>query len=668
MALDPNIILHTQPTDFGISYDNMLKTGGDMVALQADKLKLQQMPQQFANQNALTGIQVRQAQQQEASQNALRGILSQPGAIDESGNPTPQAMQQVTAVDPNLAIKLKQNVLVQQENQAKLAYMKTTNFNEVNDQIYQRYEPLLDVYKKAIKDGVPPEQAQKAFQDGLTTANEDLHQGGFMTPEQFGRLPTKADPVQMENYVSGSKQHMERMKYEAAAQKEALAANRERFPDKPVEMQYTGPDNKPVSEQAVWDRDGKQWVSLNTHRPITAPDIHEVKERTLTDGDRDVRTIGDARIAAEEKATGAPLTDDRKAAIRQQARIDPKVAEATQKQDANAISDDAADLIAAETLKGDWHATVGMGRNQASMKKIAQARARLAKEQGITGADLAANTAEFAGLMAGERLLGTRGTAIGLGIAEAQQFGPMVLALSDKIKRTDYPTFNSLELAVAKGTGGEDVIRLVDSINAYKTAYAQVLSRGGVPTDDARRRSDEVLDKAWSAGQIRATIDQLGKEMTAAESAVPAVRNNLYRSVTGKDRPAQADSKPDSASPAGATQLAGNFYQGDKPPADHPDAKRNDADGRWYVQHDGNWYAVAKTEAAQSGTPAPTTPVTPTPAQANAPGRTRQNPVQVTTLEEAMKLPPATFFIGPDKKLRQRPMTTAAAAPSAATN
>lgn len=568
MALDPNIILHTQPTDFGISYDNMLKTGGDMVALQADKLKLQQMPQQFANQNALTGIQVRQAQQQEASQNALRGILSQPGAIDESGNPTPQAMQQVTAVDPNLAIKLKQNLLVQQENQQKLAYMKTENFNTVNDQIYQRYEPLLDVYKKAIKDGVPPEQAQKAFQDGLTTANGDLKQGGFMTPEQFARLPTQADPAQMENYVSGSKQHMERMKYEAAQRKEdALERHRQEQEDHARRTEnmagwtiVTDPGHLDDKGNPIQYRSNPRTGEATTldMQPYTPTGAQKLTgpETAGAAANRDNDAVANGRIATAEKERGSPLSDAEKADIRRQARIDTKVAETVQKSEATAISDDAADLVADESLKGDWHGTTGMGRNAASMRKIADARARRAKELGLTGADLAANTAEFNGLMAAERVLGTRAAGIGLGIAEAKTFGPMVLELSEKIDRTNYPTINALELAVSKGTGGENVVRLVDALNAYKTAYAQILTRGGVPTDDARRRSDEVIDGAWSKGQIRAAVDQLGKEMVGAESAVPDVRNNLYRTVTGKDRPAQGASKPDSASPAGANKPA----------------------------------------------------------------------------------------------------------------
>jgi hypothetical protein len=260
--------------------------------------------------------------------------------------------------------------------------------------------------------------------------------------------------------------------------------------------------------------------------------------------EEDAMSIADKRIAAMETQRGTPLDQAERAEQRQIARADPKIQETARKQDANAIDDDSAKLIAEESLRGDWHGTVGMGRNQASMRKIAEWRGKLAKEQGLSGADLAANTAEFMGILAAERVLGTRGAGIDLGIAEAGKFAPMVLRASDMVDRTKFPTVNSLLLAAEKGTGGEAVIRLIDSLNAYKMAYTQILTRGGMPTDDSRRRADEVIDKAWSNGQIKTALDQLNQEMNGARSAVPEVRDNLYKALTGKSRTSPVDQVP----------------------------------------------------------------------------------------------------------------------------
>lgn len=310
---------------------------------------------------------------------------------------------------------------------------------------------------------------------------------------------------------------------------------------KPIPVTVNG-----VRQDAIW-KDGK-YYDVDGKTPIDGKVLGVTKaEGHKTPGmeaEDDAMAIADKRIANLEAQRGTPLDQAERAEQRQLARIDPKIQEAAKKLDATAISDDAAKLIAEESLRGDWHGTVGMGRNQASMRKVADWRAKLAAEQGLSGADLAANTAEYMGVLAAERVLGTRGAGIDLGISEAQKFAPMVLRASDMVKRTDYPSVNSMIEAVQKGTGGENVIRLIDAMNAYKMAYTQILTRGGMPTDDARRRSDEIINAAWSNGQIRTALDQLNQEMNGARSAVPEVRDNLFKTLTGKTRVSPVDQVP----------------------------------------------------------------------------------------------------------------------------
>jgi hypothetical protein len=385
-----------------------------------------------------------------------------------------------------------------------------------------------------------------------------------------------------------------------------VAREREGAKAKPLDVLV---DGKP--QQVLW-KDGK-YVTLNGD--TVTGDVRSAKAATpAAAAERDAMTIADARIQAAEQQRGGPLSEEEKAEVRRTARSDPKVQEAIRKSEGTAIDDEAADLIAAETLRGDFHGTVGMGRNQASMRKIANARARLAKEQGLTGADLAANTAEFLGIAAAERVLGTRGAGIDLGIAEAQKFAPMVLAASDKIDRSKFPTFNAMQLAVEKGTGGEDVIRLIDAMNAYKMAYTQILTRGGMPTDDARKRSDEIIDKAWSNGQIRVAIDQLSKEMAAAQSAVPAVRDNLYKALTGKTRNTEPQQPP-----SGAPQQQGQVAPALQIPPPLADAAKtgklaHNADGTVFYNTDTRKYydktgkEIPAPGATQPAAPASTQP------------------------------------------------------------
>jgi len=354
-------------------------------------------------------------------------------------------------------------------------------------------------------------------------------------------------------------------KYEQDAYKAAIAKKGVdvREADANLKATITAFQNAPLLQ--VYQTEGFDGVSryLSTYgKSLKKTEDASVKFDVIHGGELNARTISsyNQKVNRGEPVTEQEKRDAEDAKALQDARMAPKIEEAKLKSQATAISDADADLIAEQTWHGDYHGTVGLARNSASMIKVAAARTRYAKAHNLTGADAAAADAEFNGILASQRVLGTRWTGIETGIQEAQRFGPMVLKLSDKIDRTEFPTVNSLQLAAEKGTGGEDVVRLIDALNAYKMAYTQILTRGGMPTDDSRRRSDEVIDKAWSTGQIKAALDQLGKEMQGAQSAVPAVKDALYFQLTGKHRQPQPD----------------------QPPAKYPDAKKA-PDGDWYV-------------------------------------------------------------------------------------
>ena len=467
---------------------------------------------------------------------------------------------------------------------------------------------------------------------------------------ELGRPLTQADNAEVDRRLLAAETARK------AGQAGAVAGAKQEAAAKPVPVLVNG-----VAMDAIW-KDGKYFNIDGT--PMQGNVVGSTRQSDKkTPGqavESDAMAIADKRIADQEAKDGRPLDQAQRAEIRQAARQDPKIQEAARKLDATAIDDDAAKLIAEESLRGDWHGTVGMGRNQASMRKVADWRARLAKDQGLSGAALAANTAEFNGIMAAERVLGTRGAGIDLGIAEAQKFAPMVLRASDMVDRTKYPTVNSMVLAVEKGTGGESVIRLIDAMNAYKMAYTQILTRGGMPTDDARRRSDEVINAAWSNGQIKTAIDQLNQEMNGARSAVPEVRDNLYKTLTGNTRASPVDQVPSPVS--GGAQ--GGSRTPPQPAIDTlksrvgaaPDAAAKAAEVAKFEKHFGPGSAqqyLGGPAAQQPAAPA-ATPTAAQPAQAAAPRVDAKASVpkqgdayKPSTQEQFDALQPGDIYINP---------------------
>lgn len=158
---------------------------------------------------------------------------------------------------------------------------------------------------------------------------------------------------------------------------------------------------------------------------------------------------------------------------------------------------------------------------------IANAITSYAQSKGMNGADISAKIAQFHAQLAAAssvgRILGTTAQ----GTQELQQFAPLVKQLSDRISRTQFPTINSLQLAVEKGTGSPDVVQLNSYVQSIRNAYVLVMSRGGRLTDTQRKYAGELIDGSLATGQINAALDALvtegGVAQTSAQRALQEV-------------------------------------------------------------------------------------------------------------------------------------------------
>lgn len=212
------------------------------------------------------------------------------------------------------------------------------------------------------------------------------------------------------------------------------------------------------------------------------------------------------------------------------------------------LSTDAVDMLAQQTLAGDTTAVSGLGFGNAGAANRAAVKERvaaLAKERGMSGADIAAVNAGFFGTKAGERVLGGRTANIGMAVTEAKNLTPLALEASNKVDRTQFPTLNSMLLATERGTGDENVVRLGIATNSLINAYARGISPTGVPTVSDKDHARELLSTAWSKGQYNAGVDQLIKELNAAAASPAAVRQEFRDAVhEGQTAPSLTAPKP----------------------------------------------------------------------------------------------------------------------------
>jgi hypothetical protein len=199
------------------------------------------------------------------------------------------------------------------------------------------------------------------------------------------------------------------------------------------------------------------------------------------------------------------------------------------------LNDEALTLAADQYLAGDSSAAQGYARNAATKAALQNKIAERAKAQGMGGADIAARVAEFQGMKAGQRTLGTRTAQIEMAVTEAQNIIPIALATSEKVDRTKYPTLNSILQAAQKGTGDENVVRLASATNALINVYSRAISPTGTPTVSDKDHAREIIDKAYSQGQYKAVIDLMQQEMAAARKSPGQVRDAMRGGITGKE-------------------------------------------------------------------------------------------------------------------------------------
>lgn len=147
----------------------------------------------------------------------------------------------------------------------------------------------------------------------------------------------------------------------------------------------------------------------------------------------------------------------------------------------------------------------------------------------------------------GKRVLEQRATNLRLAENEATSLIPRVRDISAKVSRTQYPNLNSLILAAKKGSGDKDVIKLGVAVESLIPVYARVLKPVGQITEGDTKRAGDILDKAWSDGQINAALDQMQVELEAARESLNKTMEEVRSGKTSDSHaaPAKAAPKPD---------------------------------------------------------------------------------------------------------------------------
>lgn len=150
---------------------------------------------------------------------------------------------------------------------------------------------------------------------------------------------------------------------------------------------------------------------------------------------------------------------------------------------------------------------------------------------------------DFTGKNKAVSVLATRATNLAVATNEFEKMVPTLLEASKAVPRTQYKTINAIIQAWDEQTGDPKVVQLGGALNTVVNIYSRAISPTGSPTVSDKDHAREIMQKAWSQGQIEAGVQQLQKEIDAAKKSLPAAKKEIL-GLFNSDKPKGGKSEP----------------------------------------------------------------------------------------------------------------------------
>ena len=188
-------------------------------------------------------------------------------------------------------------------------------------------------------------------------------------------------------------------------------------------------------------------------------------------------------------------------------------------------------------LAGDKSVFQNLGRGVQGSRNVEALRGEIArqmKEQGRSGADMAAKIVAFNSDMAAARTLGAASARIDLGAQELQVALPQALELSRKVYRPDFKPIGEIQQAIQGKTSDPDLLEFQQQNQAVINAYAATMSRGGVSTVAAAERASSILSSATGQEAYERQLDRLNKEVQQMQYGTAAAKQQILDQISGR--------------------------------------------------------------------------------------------------------------------------------------
>ncbi len=406
---------------------------------------------------------------------------------------------------------IRRQVLFNQQQEAYTASMEAFNEEHPNPTQKERALALLEATRKSIQAGKGQETGDEKFQHAMALQQArleaQLEKAKFSQEgkEKLAKL-TADQRMEVQQYLEGGRNARAEMSLGArtylaelsSSDRRAVEEIRQAGAQERLELNIEARSAEKEKDREVQLQKIRQSESRQSMSSSDAAEVKSLTEKYTND--EDSPTHGDAH-ASRERAAEKVLAAHRSKKI----EAVPTLTEAALKTLAERDAD--GDRTA---LSGLGYGAVGAANRAAVMNKSAE----IMEARGESGADRMRKAIEFQADARGASNLAQLESRMVAAISKAQQTAPVVLTTSEKVNRTSFPSINAIEAAIAKGGGGEDIIRFNIAIKTLISNYATTLGQGNsVLTDNAREEAKELIATKYSKGQIRVAVDQMQKEM-----------------------------------------------------------------------------------------------------------------------------------------------------------
>jgi hypothetical protein len=218
--------------------------------------------------------------------------------------------------------------------------------------------------------------------------------------------------------------------------------------------------------------------------------------------------------------------------------------------------DEVLTMLAQQALAGDTSVFTNVGRGTQGPNNLVRLRTKMneiMKANGMTPQDIAAKNAEFFGIKAGERTLGTRGANVELAAQGFLNIVPLATAASQKVYRSKLLPAGKVEVFFDENVNDPDLSAFAAYNNGIVNTYARAISPTGVPTVKDKEHARKIISEAKNHTAYMAAINALENEIEAEKRAPKEVRESIRSEITGK-------TPSSTATKSSATQPSGKHY------------------------------------------------------------------------------------------------------------